>query len=236
MTKTPQSKFWLRRLLSVVVLLLGIKVLASILWEYRRYFPPDFTSEFLTGRESHFWGLYSDVFYLHIVAGPLAVLLAATLLATGIYGQNLGTTRFVHKLSGHLLWPIVIVVIMPTGLLMATRAFAGPVAGVAFALLSLFTGATAIQAVRFARKHNFAQHRRWATRCIVLLFSPLLLRLIGGFLSLLPLNSPVYYQINAWISWVLPLLAVELFFVRRRSWQSESASKPVSHPQSLVNA
>lgn len=234
MTTKPKLNSGLIRVLSLAMTLLGLKILVSILLEYRSYFPPDFDSAFLTGREDYFSGAYSIAFYLHIIVGPFAVVLAATLLTTGIYGQKHRTTRFIHRLSGYVLWPLAIVILMPTGLVMATRAFAGPVAAFAFVLLSLCTGATAFQAVRYARKLNYSMHRHWALRCIVLLFSPLLLRMIGGVYSLMALEAPVYYQLNAWLSWLLPLLTLELIYVRHRWRRTKIAQEILSDSHTLA--
>jgi len=60
------------RWLAVVLIL---RVLATILTNYSDYFPPQFDSLFLQGREATFTGAYRPAFYVHIFSGP-AVLLA----------------------------------------------------------------------------------------------------------------------------------------------------------------
>jgi hypothetical protein len=54
--------------LSVILML---RVLASILANYGDYFPADFDSLFLAGREATFTFTYQIAFYSHIIASPL---------------------------------------------------------------------------------------------------------------------------------------------------------------------
>lgn len=64
--------------------LLFAKVLLSIFYEYRYYFPLDFhRSDFLLGRQDSFNGLYPIGFYSHLVAGPIAVVLGAIQMFSG---------------------------------------------------------------------------------------------------------------------------------------------------------
>ncbi|MDA8743964.1 hypothetical protein N9N28_04950 [Rubripirellula amarantea] len=42
-----------------------------------------FSSAFLTGRESTFYGLYELAFYAHIISSPVALVLAGGLVVSG---------------------------------------------------------------------------------------------------------------------------------------------------------
>ncbi len=185
--------------------LLFTKLLLSTLYEYRWYFPADFDSPFLTGRQMVFHGIYRTSFYAHIIAGPIAVILGACLILSG------GRRRVVqfHRYIGRLQIGIVVLILAPSGLVMANWAHAGPIAGIGFALLSLATAATAIAAVVQARARNFRSHRNWANRCFILLCSPLLLRFISGVLTVMHWDSAWTYQLNAWVSWLAPLAGYE---------------------------
>jgi hypothetical protein len=177
------------------------KVLASIVWEYRLYFPANFEAAFLIGREETFVGLYRIAFYLHILTGPLVVVLAAGLMLTG------GKSRYrkLHRWAGRLLVLTVLAAIVPSGFVMAQYALSGPVAGIGFALQTLATAICAIAAIRDARSRKFSHHQRWAIRCFILLSSPLLFRTVGGTLYMFDLESEMAYTLNAWLSWSAPL-------------------------------
>lgn len=199
---------WLRTIVLAALFALGLKVLISILLEYPRYFPADFDATFLIGREKSFTPTYATAFYIHILTGPLAIVLSTLLMWSG------GRARWLtwHRWAARSLMLLIFAALVPSGLWMAPQAFAGPFAGVGFATLSLLTALTAGMALRYARQKKFAIHQRWATRCYVLLVSPLLLRIVGGLLQVLQIESEWAYVMNAWLSWLVPLAAVEIYW------------------------
>jgi hypothetical protein len=69
----------------------------------------------------------------------------------------------------------------------------------------------------FARTKDFRLHRRWATRCFLLLASPLLLRLIAGAAIVTHMESDWFYRLNAWLSWLIPLTIYETWWRCRSS-------------------
>lgn len=187
--------------------LLGVKVLASILIEYRWYFPANFAeAAFLIGRERTFTPAYAAAFYVHILTGPPTIVLATFLMWSG------GRKRWLswHRWSARVLMALIFVALVPSGVLMARRAFAGPLAGIAFGLLSLLTALTAAMTLYFARQREVGRHQRWATRCFVLLVSPLILRVVSGVFIVTQTESPSAYILNAWLSWLLPLVIYEI--------------------------
>ena len=148
MVEQSKSLYWLKRLTLIMLLALVIKVLASILSEYRWYFPANFRqSFFLTGREAYFAGWYGTAFYIHIITGPITIILAFTLMMTA--GQS--NLRSIHRWMGRMLGLLVVFAITPSGLVMATRALTGTFAGVGFAALSIGTCLSAITAAYYAR-------------------------------------------------------------------------------------
>ncbi len=191
--------------------LLATKIFALILAEYRFYFPANFEATFLLGRENSFHGVYAVAFYTHLIVAPLTLLLALFLVSTGL--RSMATRRRGHRLAGRVQAGLVIGFLVPSGLVMATQALAGPIAGVGFMCLSLATGlsvtATAVTAIRCQLK----LHRRWAIRSAILLASPLLLRFLAGAAFMLQVDSPEFYRVNAWVSWLLPLAAYQVFCV-----------------------
>jgi uncharacterized membrane protein len=192
--------------ITIAVAMLMLKVLASIVWEYRFYFPPNFDAAFLIGREKTFVGIYRIAFYTHILAGPVVVILSAALMLTG------GKSRFrkFHRWVGRLLVVMVLVSIVPSGFVMSQYALSGPVAGIGFALQTFATATASVAAIQFARAKMFALHQRWAIRCFILLCSPLVFRVVGGTLVVFDLESSLAYTLNAWLSWLVPLGVFEV--------------------------
>lgn len=196
-----------KKILLAAIAVLVSRVLLGILLEYRWYLPANFDeSAFLSGRRYTFTGLYSAFFYVHILGGPIAIALACFLLLSG------GRLRFRtwHRPAGRTLVLIVLLLLTPSGLVMAWHAYAGPLAAVGFGLLSLLTAATALMSAYHAKAKRFALHRRWAERCFVLLISPLILRLIAGAVIVMDIESLWTYRLNAWLSWLVPLTIYEM--------------------------
>lgn len=205
----------------VLVLLLIAKVLTSILSEYRWYFPPNFEAAFLVGREGMFRGYYAGAFYAHIVSGPPTILLGLLLLSSGMRARH----RRLHRLLGRMQAALVLGVLVPSGLVMSLHALAGPWAGLGFAMLALATGGAMAMSALYAIGGRYADHRRWAERCLVLLLSPLALRVANGTISVTSWESPTTYVLSAWLSWVLPLFALELI---RHASRKRAPATPIT--------
>ena len=201
---------WLKRTMWCLLLLLFCRVMFLIVAEYRNYFPPNFNSDFLIGREDRFYGVYSVAFYIHILTSPIALLASAFLMATGTLKKFAGRWRGVHRSIGKLQVILILVAVTPTGIVMSTQANTGPVAGTAFLLLSIGTAVTALAAAWFARAREIGTHRLWATRCFLLLCSPLLLRLTQGAVDTFHGDTQWSYPLAAWSSWTVPLILFEL--------------------------
>ena len=209
----------LRRVAFWGTVVVSAKVFLSILYQYRWYFPPDFdASPFLAGRRFTFAGIYVPAFYLHLFVGPAALLIGTFLIFTGSRPRY----RSAHRRSGKLLFAIVLLGVVPSGLVMSLQAYAGPIAEIGFIVQSLLTGITIVVAAQHAVKGNVVVHRRWAARCYILLWSPLLLRTIAGVLIVLNAESEWNYRLNAWGSWLVPLLIYEGVL-----WQNARSSPKV---------
>lgn len=184
------------------------KVFLSILYQYRWYFPADFSSEFLSGRRDSFHGAYRVAFYAHIISGPLALMFGLFLI---ISGRRLRRHN-IHRWAGRVQAVVVLLVVVPSGLVMACQAFAGPIAGAGLAALSIGTAVCVTVAIHRACKKQFQSHQRWAMRCFILLCSPLLLRLISGIVMVMQLEPNASYRLNAWFSWLIPLIIYEVWW------------------------
>jgi prepilin-type N-terminal cleavage/methylation domain-containing protein len=208
--------------LAVAVLI--VRVLTTILLEYRFYFPPDFDqSFFLAGRRQSFAGWYSIGFYLHIVSGPIAMASVLFMLATG------KSKRFrpSHRWVGRVLVVVTLLAVCPGGLIMATKTFAGPVAAWGFSIQAGVTAIAVIMTAARARQKNIRAHWAWAYRSAILLCSPVLLRLATGAFSIVDIESMNTYRFLSWASWLLPLVAYEFFrFTTRRTQMITQVKSP----------
>jgi hypothetical protein len=182
-----------------------LKVTASVISGYDDYFPPDFASDFLRGREGHFWGVYHWAFYTHIVSGPVALIVGLILLG-GVYRSRFPTW---HRHLGRLQVACILLLLTPSGLWMAYYAAAGPIAAVGLATLAIATAICAVLGARSAVTRRFADHRRWMWRCYLLLCSAVVLRLIGGLATVTGSIAPWIDPVATWMSWLLPLAAFE---------------------------
>ncbi len=156
----------------------------------------------LGGRRYSFSGLYPFAFYLHIIASPIAWLCGTFLIVTG----RASRWHRAHRIVGRLLWVLVMVAVMPSGVAMATRAYAGPIATWGFTLLAISMATTCHLAAFHAWRGNLRAHRIMSTTCYLMLCSPLILRSMNGTIRVIGWESTTSYQLTAWISWLLPLV------------------------------
>ena len=202
---------WLQRLLTWLTCIVILKVTVGIVLVYRDYLPPDFRSAFLRGRQDYFWNGYHWAFYLHIVAGPLTILLGMILLSNRF--RRRWPSR--HRQLGRVQVALVLLLLTPSGLWMARYAETGAIAGASFAVLSVATALCIYQGWRAAVRRQFAEHRVWMRRSYVLLCSAIVLRLIGGANVVAGIGSDSAHMASAWISWVVPISVHELIRARR---------------------
>jgi len=200
----------LRKLLTVAGSLVILKTVITVLLSYRGYFPPDFQTDFLLGRERYFFGSYQWSFYAHIVSGPMSLLFGVLLLSVRL------RKRFpkLHRVMGRVQVFCVLGVVTPSGLWMSfytesNSVVGAAVAGSAFAALAIATGWTVALGWRAAVKRKLAVHRLWMWRCYVLLCSAVVLRIIGGLAIMTELESDWVYPVAAWGSWIVPLVMFE---------------------------
>ncbi len=196
----------LQRVLTLLAALLILKVTASVVLGYGDYFPANFESDFLRGRQFYFSGIYRTAFYLHIASGPVTLLLGLLLISEPL------RTRFPkwHRSLGKTQALLVLSLLVPSGLVLAYYAKTGAVAAVGFSLLAILTGLCVLMGWRSAMKRQFVAHRRWMFRCFLLLCSAVALRLIGGLASVTGVGLTWSYPLAAWASWLVPLAAFEL--------------------------
>lgn len=188
-----------------------VKVLVEMVFEYRFYFPADFSSYFLMGKQGIFYGAYRLAFYSHIVCGPIAVSLGAYLMFTGGSGKRISS----HRLLGRIQMLIVLLVIVPSGLIMATQAYTGMIAVLGFSVQAIGTGVCGVAAVWAVLNRRIESHQKWASRCFVFLCSPLILRVVSGGTIVMQVDTDTTYKLTAWGSWLVPILIQEFYWIYR---------------------
>lgn len=201
-----------------------VKVTFSVLLEYTRYFPPDFGSDFLRGRESHFAGAYQWAFYTHIIAGPVSLLLGLLLVGSWLRRR----WPVWHRRLGRALGLVVLVGVVPSGLWMARYAAAGIWAGVGLAVLAVLTATCVLLGWRAAVLRRFDDHRRWMERTYTLLASAVVLRIFGGLGTVAAIDWPWYDPLANWLCWMLPLLGLEIVERLRASQGRSTVLRPRS--------
>ncbi len=194
------------RILTILAGVLVLRVLASIVGNYGDYLPPDFTSDFLRGREGYFRGGYRWAFYAHIASGPVALALGLVLVSETARAWS---PRW-HRRLGWFQVASVLLLVTPSGLWMARHAAAGPIGATGLATLAVATAACATLGTRAALRRRFIDHRRWMWRCYLLLASAVVLRLIGGLATVAEWNAPWFDPMAAWASWITPLAVFEI--------------------------
>jgi hypothetical protein len=196
----------LRRILALLAAVLILKVTLSVVLGYINYLPPNFRSDFLIGREAYFFGAYAWAFYTHIVVGPVTLLLGLVLVNERFRMRFPRWHRTLGKVQGML----VLLLLVPSGLWMAGYAQTGAVAGAGLAALAVATATCVLFGWRRAVQRRFAEHRRWMWRCFLLLCSAVVLRLVGGFVTVTGIGEEWGYPMAAWVSWVGPIAIYEL--------------------------
>ena len=96
-------------------------LLGTILANYPDYFPPDFDSLFLRGREATFAGLYRAAFYVHIFSGPLVLVNGLVLLSETVRRRSPG----LHRILGRVQVVVLLVLMLPSATVMSRHAFGG---------------------------------------------------------------------------------------------------------------
>lgn len=199
-----------------LAIVLIVRVLVSILANYPDYFPPNFDSLFLQGREATFKGAYPPAFYIHIFSGPFVLLGGLILLSDNVRRRHLAW----HRWLGRAQVVVLLALVLPSSAVMSRHAFAGWAAGLSFLCLSAATATCAVIGVVHAWRRRYDKHRRWMLRCYFLICSAVSLRLISGTAGVIGVPNPEEaYIIAAWSSWLLPLAVfevVERFRAQRR--------------------
>lgn len=150
-------------------------------------------------------------FIIHIVASPIA-------LAAGCF-QFMPRLRAkhtaLHRVTGRI-YASAILVGGLGALAMAPNSNGGPVSVIGFSMLGILWISSTMLAVRYAMAKRFDLHRIWMIRSFAMTFAAVTLRLeLQPLMYWARLDYPHAIQITAWLSWVLNLLIVEWWIIKR---------------------
>lgn len=203
---------WMSRLFCALAVALILKVTAEVILGYCEYFPPNFDSEFLLGRDRYFWGVYGVAFYSHIVSGPIALFLGILLISKRLRTRH----PCLHTILGRIQAINILVVLTPSGNWMSWYAIAGPIGCLGLAVLAVLTAGCTLLGWRAAVQRRFDAHRRWMSRCFLLLSSVVVLRLLGGLATVYGIEADWFNSLANWASWLMPLVVYEITAIESR--------------------
>lgn len=157
-------------------------------------------------------GWYLPAYYSHVLVAGLILLIGFFQLNTRLSLRWRSLHRFLGKCYGYG----ILLFAAPGGLVMSFFIHRGPWVLSSFILqCTLWFLCTAVAIIKI-QKGDVAAHRKWMWRSYALTFAAVTLRLyVFFFTSSYDLSQPEAYGIIAWLSWVLNLVVVEFFVIRR---------------------
>ncbi|OLT29250.1 hypothetical protein BJF83_12495 [Nocardiopsis sp. CNR-923] len=210
---------WWRRPWIVPLALFGLVFAAYALPPYTSLDPEQAR---LPVRDDLAW--HYPVLVTHIFAGALLTLIVPLQVWPWLRRRH----PSVHRWSGRVYVLLGVPLVGVPGLLLGPLSSVGPDARISNVLWALLWLACTVLGYLAARRRDFARHRAWMLRSFVLLYGVALNRIVLVLLALLMLpwldsgfGGDVEAMIlsvavsSSYLSWVLPLLAVEWWLGRR---------------------
>lgn len=161
----------------------------------------------------HYLQDYSLPIYAHIIFGPLALALVPFQ-----FWQGSRRRPVLHRWSGRLY--VLSILAASLGSLAMLPGYQGSswTAAGFFTLALLWIGTTGMGLVR-ALQGRFAEHQIWMLRSAALTFAAVTLRVMMVPLIIAGQTPLETYNVTAWGSWLINLVAVEAWLVWRGRWR-----------------
>lgn len=169
------------------------------------------------------------VFYIHVVAGGIALVLGPFQFARSLRERR----PRVHRMMGRVL-VFAMLIAAAAGLTLAPVNSGGLVGTLGFGTLALLWGTFTVLGFAAIRRRDVATHRRWMIRAFALTYAAVTLRLWIPVLMLaqVPFGVPAEnlfpnaYLLVPFLCWV-PNLIVAEFIVRRAVTTTPATDRPV---------
>lgn len=155
---------------------------------------------------------YRLSFYLHIFSSLIIILSGFVLFSSKI----LKNQASLHRIVGKLYVGLVLLISAPSGLIMAFHANGNLATKISFILLTILWWLFTYKGYSTIRKGDIKAHKNWMYRSYALTMSAITLRLAQMILnSFWELDPELQYCFISWGSWIVNLLFVELFLIKK---------------------
>lgn len=161
----------------------------------------------LTKTESVRYSVYLPAFYIHIATGSFVLITGVFQLSKWIRARYTAW----HRAAGKVYIFVILIFTAPSGLVMSLYANGGMAAGIGFALLALLWWLFTWKGFKNAMHKHWDVHREFMIRSYALTFAAVTLRLYSFFFALAGFRGESIYIIVAWLSWVPPLILIEIY-------------------------
>jgi uncharacterized membrane protein len=160
--------------------------------------------------QNHVW---KTAFYIHVFSAVVALLAGFTQFSQQLMQQS----RAMHRFMGRVYVIDILCVNFPAGLIMGIYANGGLPGKTAFLILDFLWFLFTLRAYQYARKKDFAAHKKFMIRSYALTFSAITLRSWKLILSsMFVISTAKLYVIDAWLGFVPNLLLAE-WIIRSRT-------------------
>lgn len=155
---------------------------------------------------------YRIAFFIHVFSSIFVLLAAFTQFSKRIRIKN----YWLHKYSGWLYVLVTLIFAAPSGLIIGIYANGGFSSQLGFCLLAILWFSFTLIAMWQLKQKKIIPHQKWMLRSFALALSAITLRAWKYILVALFHPRPMdVYQIVAWLAWVLNLVLLELYFIKK---------------------
>jgi uncharacterized membrane protein len=155
---------------------------------------------------------YRTAFFIHVFSSIFTLIAGFTQFSKIIRTQN----YWLHKYSGWLYVFVTLFLAAPSGFIIGIYANGGFWSQFAFCLLAILWFSFTLIAMWQLNQKNIIAHQKWMLRSFALALSAITLRVWKYVLVAIFQPRPMdLYQIVAWLGWVLNLVLLELYFIKK---------------------
>lgn len=178
-----------------------------------QYIPINTDIAFLRIKQDYVGLLYYRLaFFIHVFSSIFVLIAGFTQFSNKIRIQK----YWLHKYSGWLYVLITLALAAPSGFMIGIYANGGFWSQFAFCLLAVLWFSFTLIAMWQLKQKNIIAHQKWMLRSFALALSAITLRVWKYVLVAIFQPRPMdLYQVVAWLGWVLNLVLLELYFIKK---------------------